>query len=348
MICRICGAPNSETASQCGNCGSPLELSAGSPQAPESPASETTELTTTEPATAAEPTAAEPATTASSPGSGKPGRSNTVWWVVGGCLTITIVAVLLVVGASLFVYFRAKSASDVQPQKTVAPAATDTTDTTQPAATAPVGYRTPEDAVRARVGSTYVLDVRNAKGAKAEVWVGPPNSEFLGIYDVEKNEDGSWSVTGQREVPSMEEGSGQEEPPMSSAPWVDSRGHGFESGRYTPPRRPTYPQYGAANEAWMAVGDMFGALKTGNVSAAKEQVTDEFYAEYKYDFFSRKFLDNFRDFEITGWSGMNDTETLIGVKLYYKGGWKQDLLMTGSVGHPHGFVVDGDLWPPRK
>ncbi len=59
----------------------------------------------------------------------------------------------------------------------------------------PKGYPSPIIAVKAQVGDGYVFKEVSNDGSKAEVWYGPPESEFFNGAICKKLDDGSWVVT---------------------------------------------------------------------------------------------------------------------------------------------------------
>ncbi len=340
MDCASCGAPNPDDAKFCESCGAPQTAA---PTTDTAATAETAEIPVA--ASPVAPSATPSQATTAAPGGKTPRKSNTMWWIAGGCLVLMTIGLLLAGCLGAYFWYRAQQPKPLKKQPSAS-----TRNTPSTSVTPAKGYSTPEEAVRARAGSTMVLDVRNQTDDTAEVWVGPPNSEFMGIYDVKKGADGSWTVTGQRDIPALgegDEGGGS----GGGASSGGSKGTSYQTGPLPNPDRTAYPSVGHANAAWMAVGNMFGALKTGDVAGARKFCTADFYSTYKDDLFDQDFLKRFHDFEVRGYSDGDGWNPRIWVRLYYDNGLAQNIIVDTTIvtgGKFGAYAAAAKFWAPRK
>ncbi len=238
------------------------------------------------------------------------------------------------------------------------------TDTTQGAATTrttDVGkarFDTPEAAVKAVVPAGWVVKVASRQADRAEVWAGPPQSEFLTAYMVRK-EAGGWVVT--EEMPLGVEGS-EGGDYLVGGPWYEQDfPEVFEPGSdlYVPFRTDKYPTPGhkgypsnnaAAATVWLSLGEMLNYLKQGYIVDATSYVTADFYRHFFFDFFNAGEPTDLYEFELTGWQETDGSDFQIWANLYSADAVSSFLrraVFSGAT-RPNGtgLIVWVDLWEP--
>jgi hypothetical protein len=245
------------------------------------------------------------------------------------------------------------------------------------------GFASPEAAVQAVVQPGWVVQLAWEADGKAEVWAGPPNSEFeRGFSCVEAA--GAWSVVsewvlgGPGETPgggtssggttrttrrgaTTTTGSSTGDGQLVGGPWYEADypeiweagsglGKPFREDAYPWPSQPGYPGTGAAQAVWNATGEMLNLLKEKQLTDATWYVTEDFYRNFFFDFFNPGEPVDFYEFELTGWKDRGDGSYAIWADLYDRDAVSSSLrraIFRGSPAGGGGILWDVDIWAPE-
>lgn len=75
--------------------------------------------------------------------------------------------------------------------------------TVTPAPAKKAGYDKPEHALEAKMPANWVYKLNTSTTTRREFWAGPPASEYVSVYVVAQNADGSWSVASESPMPEI-------------------------------------------------------------------------------------------------------------------------------------------------
>ena len=194
MNCPNCGGPVGQGDVFCGNCGASLAQQAAQQPTQEMPAAQQPQQPTQQmPAAQAPPTpGTQPTQQWQQPGVQPPPPTS------GGGKTaiIVIVVILILLGLCTCAgfgawYYYASQADDVLDTIEESTSTPTTTGTTEPAGT---GYASPEEALLSELPADWVYELAADTPDLVEYWAGPPASEWMSVYIVERNADGTWYV----------------------------------------------------------------------------------------------------------------------------------------------------------
>jgi len=219
-------------------------------------------------------------------------------------------------------------------------------------------HETPEAAVGAVAPAGWVFKVVAEDASWAEIWGGPPQSEFVTAYIVRRGA-GGWIVTEQVPIGGEEPGDGGS---LVGGPWreqdfpeIFEPGSGlyvdFRMDAYPSPTHSAYPQNNAgARAVWLSLGEMLNHLKEGYITDATWYVTADFYRHFFFDFFNPGEPTSFDEFELMGWQEAGGDQFQIWANLYSSDAVSSFLrraVFTG-VAQPDGtgLMVWVDLWEP--
>jgi hypothetical protein len=238
------------------------------------------------------------------------------------------------------------------------------TDTTSPTS-AGDAYPTPEEAVQAVVGGDWVVSTAWMQGDEAEVWAGPPYSEFVSGFSVVKTSAG-WEVVDHWELEGVEDPSssggysgGSDD--LVGGPWYPGDfpemfelGSGlwepFRTDSYPRPPNTSFPSSGNAWVVWDSVGRMLNDLKMGRIADATRYVTADFYQIFYFSLFEEAEA-RLREFELTGWEDLGDGFYAVWANLQFSpaggGAYTQKAVFVGAADRGGvGIMLDVDLWEP--
>lgn len=235
---------------------------------------------------------------------------------------------------------------------------TEVTGTTRTTRTLAKQHLTPEAAVTAVAPAGWVLEVVAEQKNWAEVWAGPPQSEFDTVYIVRRGA-GGWVVTEQALIGDEV---GYYDDSLVGGPWreqdfpeIYQPGSGlfveFHSGAYPNPAHAEYPQNNAgAQTVWLSLGEMLNKLKEGYITDATSYVTADFYRHFFFDFFNSGEPTSFNEFELTGWQEAGGNQFQVWANLYSSDAVSSFLrraVFTGvSLPDNTGLMVWVDIWEP--
>lgn len=233
-----------------------------------------------------------------------------------------------------------------------------TTRTTRPGT---AGYGTPEAAVKAVAPAGWALKVVARESSRAEVWAGPPQSEFVTAYIVQRGANG-WVVTDERPLDGGDPGGYEGDGYLIGGPWYEADfpeifapGSDlyvpFRTDAYPRPQFGGYPQDNAGAQAvWLSLGEMLNYLKEGDIPTATLYVNADFYRHFYFDFFNPGEPTDFYAFELTGWQDAGGDHFQIWANLYSRDATSRYLsraVFTGvALGDGTGLMVWVDIWVP--
>jgi hypothetical protein len=236
-----------------------------------------------------------------------------------------------------------------------------TTDTSAPSAGN--AFPTPEEAVQAEVGREWVVSTAWMQGDEAEVWAGPPYSEFVLGFAVTRTAAG-WHVVDTWDLGDEgdDHGSTGGYDDILGGPWypgdfpeIFELGSGlfepFRTDIYPRPANTSYPSSGDAWVVWDSLGRMLNDLKMGRITEATRYVTSDFYQIWYFSLFDEVEV-RLREFELTGWEDMGGGFYSVWADLRFNpaggGAYRQKAVFTGVVNRGgSGILVYADLWEPR-